>query len=536
MGALTLKPFSDESREWELFESEGLDLTDSFGVSLRLSVREDKIFLAEPWDIKTPWISDRGRLFFEGASKVTNDSSKHKVSWVNIFNQVQSVLYFLDHFKYKNFQLNNQTLSFVFRHSNVETINMLSTLERQISCIRVFAEKPFLGKVNLESDYQVDSAFSMPKLIYSSSILLIGTNTRYEGYLVNLALRQRFLKGNFNIFNIGPDLALTLPSRNVGSTITALKSMVEGTSPFCQSLGKALLPMILINTEFFKRSGASRLTQLLETLKPKINQHSPTSVMSDSISLTGASSLKNFKGFTPRNFADSLAIYCVNCDIDASKNFTKLLSLKQLGLTKFNLEVDNESKLVFDQSLKRNNEFENVLASSYDRHLYLHLPSKSVFEENSTYVTALGVNKKSVKVLNSQFGTKSNWLLLRYLSSTIKNSFYFANKKDLNMITDNLSNQSSQNSYSHFFYQATPSLTSLSCYLDVKPFTMSNNNKALIANFNRFKSLPFQLKRSKIKYWLDDFFIGGGRDCLSTSSKTLISSSKSIRVATTNFF
>ena len=104
------------------------------------------------------------------------------------------------------------------------------------------------------------------------------------------------------------------------------------------------------------------------------------------------------------------------------------------------------------------------------------------------------------------------------------------------MITDNLSNQSSQNSYSHFFYQATPSLTSLSCYLDVKPFTMSNNNKALIANFNRFKSLPFQLKRSKIKYWLDDFFIGGGRDCLSTSSKTLISSSKSIRVATTNFF
>ena len=69
MGALTLKPFSDESREWELFESEGLDLTDSFGVSLRFSVRENKIFLAEPWDIKTPWITDRGRLFFEGASK-----------------------------------------------------------------------------------------------------------------------------------------------------------------------------------------------------------------------------------------------------------------------------------------------------------------------------------------------------------------------------------------------------------------------------------------------------------------------------------
>lgn len=535
MGALTLKPFSDESREWELFESEGLDLTDSFGVSLRFSVRENKIFLAEPWDIKTPWITDRGRLFFEGAFKTMSESSERVVSWTDVFNQVKSVLYFLDHFKYKNFQPNNKALSFVFRHSSLETINVLSELERQISCIQVYTEKPFLGQVNMERNYQVDSTFSMPKLIYSSSVLLIGTNTRYEGYLVNLALRQRFLKGNFNVFNIGPDLALTLPSRNIGSTITALKSMTEGTSPFCQSFSKALLPMILINTEFFKRPGANRLVQLLETLKPKINQHSPTSVMSDSISLTGANSLRAFRGFTPRNFTDSLAVYCVNCDIDANKSFHRFLNLKQLSLRNLNFKAVDEPKLIFDQSLKYNNEFENALALNHDKYSYLHLPTKSTFEENATYITSRGVNKKSVKVLNSQFGTKSNWLLLRYLSSMIKNGFYFTNKKDSHIVTDKFSNPTSQNNYSCFIYQATPSITSLSCYLDVEPFPVFNND-GLSASISRFKPLSSEFKCSKIKYWLDDFFIGGGRDCFSSSSKTLIISSKSIRALTTNFF
>ena len=66
MGALTLKAFSDELREWELIESESIDPTDSFGVSLRLSIREDQIFLAEPNDSVIPWLTDKGRLFFDG--------------------------------------------------------------------------------------------------------------------------------------------------------------------------------------------------------------------------------------------------------------------------------------------------------------------------------------------------------------------------------------------------------------------------------------------------------------------------------------
>ena len=66
MGALTLKVFSNELREWELIEGEALDPTDSFGVGLRLSLRENQIYLAEPNDPDLPWITDKARLFFDG--------------------------------------------------------------------------------------------------------------------------------------------------------------------------------------------------------------------------------------------------------------------------------------------------------------------------------------------------------------------------------------------------------------------------------------------------------------------------------------
>ena len=107
MGALTLKAFSDELREWELIEGEGIDPTDSFGVNLRLSIRENQIFLAEPNDVQTPWLTDKGRLFFDG---LFEKSSPTKTNWESIFNEITELLYFVDHL---NLQKTNAS-SFIF--------------------------------------------------------------------------------------------------------------------------------------------------------------------------------------------------------------------------------------------------------------------------------------------------------------------------------------------------------------------------------------------------------------------------------------
>ena len=112
MGALTLKSFSDELREWEFIEGEGIDPTDSFGVNLRLSIRENQIFLAEPNDVNTPWLTDKGRLFFDGMFET---SSSKPTDWENFFKEISELTYFIDHL---NFQKQN-ALSLIFAFENV---------------------------------------------------------------------------------------------------------------------------------------------------------------------------------------------------------------------------------------------------------------------------------------------------------------------------------------------------------------------------------------------------------------------------------
>ncbi len=111
MGALTLKAFSDELREWEFIESEGLDPTDSFGVSLRLSIRENQIFLAEPNDPSTPWLTDKVRLFFYGTFKKT---SKKLPNWYSYFKYISELIYFVYHLNFQKKTVSSFIFSFLY--------------------------------------------------------------------------------------------------------------------------------------------------------------------------------------------------------------------------------------------------------------------------------------------------------------------------------------------------------------------------------------------------------------------------------------
>ena len=129
MGALTLKVFSDELREWEFIEGEAIDPTDSFGVSLRLSIRENQIFLAEPNDPNTPWLTDKGRLFFDGMF----EKSSSATDWKKFFEDVSELMYFMDHL---NFHKRNVfSFIFVFENLSLETLNMLYLLKQTCSLI-----------------------------------------------------------------------------------------------------------------------------------------------------------------------------------------------------------------------------------------------------------------------------------------------------------------------------------------------------------------------------------------------------------------
>ena len=72
MGALTLKSFPFELRGWELEKFDSIDLTDSFGSSIKVSLNNKQIILIEPSN-NSNWISDKTRQFFDGLNNSVNE-------------------------------------------------------------------------------------------------------------------------------------------------------------------------------------------------------------------------------------------------------------------------------------------------------------------------------------------------------------------------------------------------------------------------------------------------------------------------------
>ena len=167
MGALTLKQFSNSIREWELLEGEGIDPTDSFGVDLRLSIRENQIFLAEPYNPETPWLTDRGRVFFDG---MFDKNISEKTEWNSFFTYLSEFLYFSDHLALK--KKSSFFLIVVFENVSLEILNMLYILEQNTSFIKLRkAENSYLNS-DFESNYFLNDSTKKSKLHLSTLGLL----------------------------------------------------------------------------------------------------------------------------------------------------------------------------------------------------------------------------------------------------------------------------------------------------------------------------------------------------------------------------
>ena len=264
MGALTLKAFSDELREWEFIEGEGIDPTDSFGTSLRLSIRENQIFLAEPNDPTTPWLTDKGRLFFDG---MFEKSASKPTNWQGFFTEVSELMYFVDHLNFHKKSVSS--FVFAFENLSLETLNMLYLLKQNCSFVELRTLENHKIKNDFESAYQLSDSTSKAKLHMSTLGLLINTNPRYEGSVLNLNLRQRFLKGDFKLLNLGSMLDLTFPVYNLGSNFSILKSLGEGTHLSCQDIKNAEFPFIVLvlgDSVFFRWTSASLFSLLTITI------------------------------------------------------------------------------------------------------------------------------------------------------------------------------------------------------------------------------------------------------------------------------
>src|SRR6056300_733608 len=144
------------------------------------------------------------------------------LSWQKLFKEFFCLLYFKSHLL-KHVNHFSQIVICINETVNLEVLNLLNVLTRKYSFLKLKQSKSQNVNVDLEQNFLLNLD---ENILASNTCLLIGVNPRYEGSKLNLKLRSRYLKGGFNIIQIGSLINLTFSNTNISSNSKILTSLV----------------------------------------------------------------------------------------------------------------------------------------------------------------------------------------------------------------------------------------------------------------------------------------------------------------------
>lgn len=535
MGALTLKSFPFELRGWDIEKFESIDPTDGFGSNTRVYISKDQVIQIEPdYNVHTfnTWLTDKGRQFFDGIFGTWSSENKNqnktleKESWINIMKNIIQVLYIFDHCNNQKSQ--KYFFTIVFENLSLEVMSLLLLISQNYSFVKLKRAENFKVNNDLESNFQLNLASDKIKLNTSTLCLLIANNPRYEGYYLNLNLRQRFLKGNFKCLTVGSLIDLTFPVSFLGSNLNVLKTIVEGNNLICQDFKSSKNPILILNSELLKRNDGKNTMEMLASLKYS-NIFSKTwnglNMLAPSLSEVGSQSLAKFEPINLKDLTNFSSLYFLNTSLSNIPNFKKITEAKLLN---YSLKKKNcVNKLFLDQNSNSNSN-SLIFQSKFDKESnYFYLPTSMFYENEETFINTEGLIKRTTKLIFRK-KTKNNWQILRKLFKQFKTELTVLNNKENQIIFFNSKKITNFKNFIYFHYVATQSLTNLNFYLSIK-------TKPFILNENKYRIKTTKLTNTKLKYWLDDFF-SGSKDEYSQNSLILNNCSNILRSETTNFF
>lgn len=542
VGALTSKPYPFVNRNWELKSIVSIDFLDGFGTSIQLFIKDNRIIKILPAynkiNYETNWITDKTRFSFDCLfspekiiySLLDNNTNKTfiSLSWQKLFKEFFCILYFQNQlFKhsYKPHQVTiclNETIS-------LEVLNLLNTLAHKYSFFKLRQSEPQNTNIDLEKNYLLNSDLNSSKILTSNTCILIGINPRYEGSKLNLKLRSRYLKGNFNILKIGSLLNLTFSNTNLTSNTQTLKSLTEGNSLICQELVNCLNPILISNTELFKRKDSFCLTNILDFLINYINLFSQSNnksqlnILNATLSDVGLKNFNRFKPIEKKDFKNSFGIYFINNSF-LTPNLNKWLNLKLLN---FFQDYKQKNKILITQSNNLETKLLVQFKKNFNINNHLHLPNTVIFESSGTYINTEGYLSKVTKVLTPLGQVKSDWQIIRKILSYSKKILSVTNFFQNNKLVYTPNTVYQFEKYMGFQYYAVSNASNLAFKILKKIISYRLNSQI-------FKYKQKKVYTSQLRFWLNDFFIDN-KNFNTKYSSTMIQCSKIFRLNSTNF-
>nr|YP_010395010.1 NADH dehydrogenase subunit 11 [Phytopythium vexans]YP_010395017.1 NADH dehydrogenase subunit 11 [Phytopythium vexans]DAZ89447.1 TPA_asm: NADH dehydrogenase subunit 11 [Phytopythium vexans]DAZ89454.1 TPA_asm: NADH dehydrogenase subunit 11 [Phytopythium vexans] len=397
VGALTSKPFSFKARSWELKKKEGVDVLDSIGSNIKVDIFNNEIVRIMPktnFDINKEWISNKTRFFFDSLKyqriqyPLVRDEKNQfqKISWFEALNLINHQILVND---------SSKTQAVIGDLVDLESIFLFKKFLNKIGVDNISHETFFNKKMNLNSDLTSNFLFnnSLKSIENSDLCLVINSNIRDEGSILNIHLINRLKKGNFKVAYIGNKKNFTYPIKHLGLTLDTLTDIIIGKHSFCKDLKKAKNPLIIVGENIINQKNGNNIISKLKNI----------SFLTDKINFFNSkTSLINYletNFLVKRNFKNNLNFYYL-----------------------FNTNLKEKLK-------KKSNNFIIYQGHHFTEDAQksdLILPGLTFLEKKGTYINIEGIIQKNDQILNLDTEQRRDFIIYKNIYKFILNK----NQKD----------------------------------------------------------------------------------------------------------
>jgi NADH-quinone oxidoreductase subunit G len=266
VGALTSKPYAFAARPWELGKTQSVDVMDGIGSAIRVDTRGREVMRILPRvneAVNEEWISDKTRHIVDGLRTqrldrpyIRENGKLRPASWTEAFAAIAA----------KTRGLHGKRIGAI--------AGDLAAVEEMFALKELLAK---FGSANLavQGGEAFDAKSGRGSYIFNPTIagidqadalLIIGSNPRREGTLLNARIRKRWRTGQLKVGVIGPKADLAYGYDHIGAGTDSLNDLAAGKHSFAEVLKNAKHPIVLIGAAGLARPDGAAVLSLAARL------------------------------------------------------------------------------------------------------------------------------------------------------------------------------------------------------------------------------------------------------------------------------
>lgn len=253
VGALTSKPYAFQSRPWELKKTETIDVMDAVGANIRVDARGNEVMRVQPRlneDVNEEWIDDRTRFAYDGLKRqrldrpYVRDAATRRLrpsTWDEAFGVVAAKM---------KASRRDKIAGLVGPLCDAESMMALKDMIGENVECRTEGTK---FDTSTRAGYIFNSGIA--GIEKADAILLVGTNPRWEGAMVNARILKTWRTNKrLKVGVIGENSELNYPTTYIGAGPSSLEELASGKGAFADVLKNAKNPIMIVGMGAFARA------------------------------------------------------------------------------------------------------------------------------------------------------------------------------------------------------------------------------------------------------------------------------------------